>query len=81
MFFPTFSNFLCLKMASNKSIIRVTVLYEREKIGWVFHQKSSSAMFAAISQEILDSKNLCIEQFKGLNLKVTDLDVQCTLKD
>ena len=68
-------------MASDKSIIGVRVLYERETIGWVLHQTSSSATFTATLQEILDGKNPCIEQFKGLNLKVTDLDVGCTLKD
>ena len=55
-FFLLFSNFLWLKMASDKSIICMRVLYERECIGWVLHQTSSSATFAAILQEILDGK-------------------------
>ena len=57
MCFPAFHNFLGLKLASDKSIIRMRVLYGKKSIGWVLHQTSSSATFPAILQEIFNVKN------------------------
>ena len=80
----SFPNFLWLKMTSDTWIIRVRVLYERGRIGFISYKSinftSSSTTFAAILGN-LNGKNPCIAQFNGLNLKVCDVDVRCTLKN
>ena len=66
-------------MTSDTKIVRVKTIYEEKTVGWVLHQCKASATFAQILQEIFDGQNPCVTEFMGLNLRVSELKVRCTI--